>query len=568
MLTKDNLAAFKGALSAALRTTNRADEILSARFVEPKPGLMSTLRSPVNHLLTGRRGVGKSTTLAVLEKTAREAGDWVVFVDVETHKSRAYPDVLIEIVLDILREITPRGYDLRRLPLRRRIARLRDVLTALRDAPPEVVESSESEETRSRESGVTLIGDAARSYAKLSGSTSRSRGARSTTSRAGTHTRRKEDFLRDLAPALSAALEEGAAAKSRGSLLLVLDDFYFVAKDTQPLVLDHLHGITKRSNVWLKLGSVASRTRSYSDGDPPLGMQPPNDVQHLSLDVGLSEFLTAKQFLEDVTDGVLATTGLKIRTVMTETARERAVLIAGGAVSRDYFDLLISAADVAWEAAQRPGSRDAPFRISAEDVQAAAGRRLERKQNDLRSDAGRDAPVLEARFANIVNFARDRDTYFFLVRREDLDTEWGREITELEDLRFVHRITSTRPNTGTMRGVDTTVFMVDIPALVDKRMQRAPTEFWKPRQMDELRKGSWVYDPDWTAKARRGAARRADGSPTDDPQADVLAAADASNATGEEPSDRGLRDDAVTSDVASRLGNGAATESDSESPSA
>ena len=294
MLNKENLSDFKGALSAALRTTNRADEGLSARFVELKPGIMSTLRSPVNHLLTGRRGVGKSTTLALLEKTARESGDWVVFVDVETHKSRAYPDVLIEIVLDILDEITPALHQIGRFSLRRRILRLRKVLTTLRDAPPEVVESSESEESQSRDRGVTLSGGAARSYAKLSGTASRSKGSRAKTSRTGTQTRRKEDFLRDLAPALSAALEEAAAAKGQGALLLVLDDFYFVAKEMQPRVLDHLHGITKRSNVWLKIGSVAARTQSYSDGDPPLGMQPPNDVQHLSLDVGLSEFLTAR----------------------------------------------------------------------------------------------------------------------------------------------------------------------------------------------------------------------------------------------------------------------------------
>lgn len=502
MLTKENLSEFKGALSAALRTTSRADDVLSARFVELKPGIMSTLRSPVNHLLTGRRGVGKSTTLAVLEKAARENGDWVVFVDVETHKSRAYPDVLIEIVLDILREIRPPARRLAKFALRRRIARLSKVLTALRDAPQEVVESSEAGESRVRDRGVALSGGVARSYGKLAGHFSRSRGAHATKLRSGTETRRKEDFLRDLAPALSSVLEEAAAAKGRGALLLVLDDFYFVGMEMQPHVLDHLHGITKRSNVWLKIGSVASRTQSYADGDPPLGMQPPNDLQHLSLDVGLSDFLTAKRFLEDVTDGVLARTNLKIREVMTETARERAVLIAGGAVSRDYFDLLISAADVAWESAQKPGAAAGPFRIDAENVQSAAGRRLERKQGDLRSDAGRDATRLEGRFADIVSFARNRDTYFFLVRREDLDSDWGREVSELEDLRFVHRIMSTRPNTGTMRGVDTTVFMVDIPALVDRRMQKAPVEFWKPRKSDELRKGSWVYEPGWVAAPR------------------------------------------------------------------
>ena len=31
----------------------------------------------------------------------------MIFVDVEQHKSREYPDVLIEIIIDILKEIQP-----------------------------------------------------------------------------------------------------------------------------------------------------------------------------------------------------------------------------------------------------------------------------------------------------------------------------------------------------------------------------------------------------------------------------------------------------------------------------
>ncbi|WP_233521880.1 hypothetical protein, partial [Streptomyces triticagri] len=104
---------------------------------------------------------------------------------------------------------------------------------------------------------------------------------------------------------------------------------------------------------------------------------------------------------------------------------------------------------------------------------------------------------LEARFADLVKFVRNRDTFFFLVSREHMDTDWGREIVELEDLRFVHRILTTRPNTATWRGKDTDVFMVDIPALVTKRMRKAPVEFWKPGKSDELRRAGWVYTPDW-----------------------------------------------------------------------
>lgn len=226
-------------------------------------------------------------------------------------------------------------------------------------------------------------------------------------------------------------------------------------------------------------------------------------MQHLSLDVGLADFATAKTFLEEVTNGVLAPLGFKVRDVLTDTARERAVLVAGGAVARDYFDLLIAAADAGWEVTQRSNKSAGSFTIGAEHVQSAAGLRLQRKQTDLRNDAGREAPTLEKRFDDLVKFVRDRDTFFFLVRREHLDTPWGREIVELEDLRFVHRIMTTRPNTATWRGVDTVVFMVDFAALVQKRMRKAPVEFWKPGRADELRRAEWVYDAEWIETPRK-----------------------------------------------------------------
>ncbi|WP_157529883.1 hypothetical protein [Microtetraspora niveoalba] len=504
MLDRDNLQSFKAALSAALRTTNQADEALSDRFVELRPGTVATLESAVNHLVTGRRGVGKSTTLAVLQRRAEERGARVIFVDVETHKSRSYPDVLIEIIIDILQAIEPKGWKKPQRQLRRKVKELLAVLDALRKAGAEVTQSIESDEARTSDLKVSLRGSVANQYAKLSASAGGSRSRRTKTSETSTQTRRKEDFLRDLAPAIAQVLEGAANLDGRKSLLVVLDDFYFIAKDKQPLVLDHLHGITKRSNVWLKIGSVHSRTQSFADGDPPLGMQPPHDLQHLSLDVGLADFATAQTFLEEVTNGVLTPAGFKVKDVLTPTARERAVLIAGGAVARDYFDLLIAAADAGWESSQRGEGSSEPFAIGAENVQAAAGLRLQRKQTDLRNDAGRDAPTLESRFDDLVKFVRDRDTFFFLVRREHMDTGWGREIVELEDLRFVHRIMTTRPNTATWRGVETVVFMVDFAALVQKRMRKAPVEFWKAGKSDELRRAEWVYEPKWTEASAKG----------------------------------------------------------------
>lgn len=507
MLTKTSIELLKGVLAAASRTTMKANRKLSHRYVELTPGMVPTLMAPVNSLVTGRRGVGKSTTLALLQREAEKKGHAVVFIDAETYKERDYPDVVIEILLEIVDKVCPRVWLVWGMRARVHLKRIQRALVDLLQAPNVVRQSLTVKSEDDRETGIQLRGGAARRYLRLTGQVGRVHKKTSTFHAKSTRTRTKEDILRDFSPALACALDRSTGARCRGFLFLIIDDFYFIEKRAQPFVLDHLHGITKRSRVWLKIGSVHSRTRSFADGDPPVGMQPPNDLQHVSLDLGLSEYATAKGFLEQVADGVLEPIGLSIGGALTDTARSRAVQVAGGAVVRDYFDLVVGAADAAWESAQKKGRAQAKFRIGAEDIQEAAKTIAERKIVDLRNDTGRDAPGLEERFRDIIGFVRERDSFYFSVRREDLDAHWGRQIAELQDLRFVHKIMVTRPNTGSMRKRDVIVFMVDISALIDRRMQKAPVEFWKPRQSDLLRKASLVYSPGWLP-SERGRKRR------------------------------------------------------------
>jgi hypothetical protein len=66
-------------------------------------------------------------------------------------------------------------------------------------------------------------------------------------------------------------------------------------------------------------------------------------------------------------------------------------------VCRDYFNVLIAAADVAWNEAQTAEPPRTEFRIEAENIHAAAGELFDQKLGELRADAGLDAPAIEAR---------------------------------------------------------------------------------------------------------------------------------------------------------------------------
>ncbi|WP_405395201.1 hypothetical protein [Microbispora hainanensis] len=52
--------------------------------------------------------------------------------------------------------------------------------------------------------------------------------------------------------------------------------------------------------------------------------------------------------------------------------------------------------------------------------------------------------------------------------------------------------------------METVVFMVDFAALVQKRMRKAPVEFWKAGKSDELRRAEWVYEPNWAETPVKG----------------------------------------------------------------
>jgi hypothetical protein len=274
MLTRETIGDFKVALSEALRTTDQEDPTLRERFVELRTGTIGTLLTDVNQLPSGRRGVGKSTTLAVLQQEAEKSGRRVISVEIESHKLRAYPDVLTEIMLDVLGALRP-SWSFRKRPrlVRRNVRYLEEVLSVLRDAGPEVTHDDERSSDQLRERKVSLTGAASKKFLLLSGAASFARRSASRTRSSTSYSKRKEDFLRDLAPALSSTLGEAAGLSEKGSMLVVLYDFYMIERRNQPLVLDHLHGITKRTKVWLKIASVKSRTQTFINGDPPIGMR-------------------------------------------------------------------------------------------------------------------------------------------------------------------------------------------------------------------------------------------------------------------------------------------------------
>lgn len=429
----------------------------------------------------------------------------------ERFKGRPYPDVLIEILIGLLDELQPSvrpSHFVNDLLLRHRFNKTRREFGRLLADPQSFVRKVTRTNTRGTarkfggRAGVVVPpspGVVVGVEAGQSSNVNRSESYAETAE----YEELKIERLQQQASRLSAELALLVKQVPTGQALVFVDDYYYVRLDDQAGVLDYLHQVCKGIGIWLKVGGVATRMRPYHDGDPPVGMQPTQDMDRLPIDVTLDDFGTAQRFLERMLEGVIEPLGVAVDNLFTDTARSRMVLACGGAVARDYITLTTAALDVAVERMNKTAGPMAStaVKIQAEDVNGAARRRMNRKEEEeLNLDAGSDATRLTNRWRDICDFIRERENIaFILVRQKDLDEEtWAQEIHQLEHLRLLHRIRDTIPNTPNWRGVKTMVYMVDLGQVAVQRLRTGIPEFWNSTaEFERLRRAEWVYSPDW-----------------------------------------------------------------------
>lgn len=490
-------------LAEAIRTTDSTPETMLDRFVEIRPGVERELLAKTNHLLTGRRGVGKSTLLFRARVSLRNEGTPVVSIDMESFKQRAYPDVLIEIMLRALSDTTalvrPRHW-WRRQRLFRDLKPLFAELNQILGDPLVVQNQVAREHSKSREAGLGGAVAIPADVLKLSATFKVRRSSRTGSAQSGTHELTKDERIRALIPQLNIAFRRLIAESGKDYGLIFLDDFYYVGQADQPMVLDFVHRAVKGSGFFLKVGGLGTRLQPFKDGDPPVGMQIGHDISRLALDVTLTDFNTAKRFLEEVVEGILAPLSVTVPQLLTSDARDRMVLASGGAVARDYVTLLKGALEKTVERLSQDGAlaTDTVMRVGTADVQKTMSQlTILREEDSFKIDALSDADTLRERWRDISRFTKGADTVFILVPQAVLDDrQIGREIGQLEQLRLLHRIKETTANSSRWKGTPMVAYMTDLGAAAQQRLRVEIPPFWKnTAESEKLRRATWVYDP-------------------------------------------------------------------------
>ena len=282
------------------------------------------------------------------------------------------------------------------------------------------------------------------------------------------------------------------AVLSSGDSYLFLDDLYHIRRTDQPQLIDYFHRIAKDHALWLKIGTIRHRTDWYFHGDPPIGIKLGDDADQIDLDITLEKYSVAKEFLLKILTNFATECHVSVDDLMTNGAVDRLVLASGG-VARDFLSVFRMSVDVARERTRASAQRG--DRITAEDVNVAAGEYDGPKREEFKRDTLEDDQNLDSEFQVIRNFCLDEaNSNCFLLSKDAKGSEVAL-IHELVDLKLLHLVRS-RVTVSGRRGKIFEAYMLDLSQYAGARKRRGLEiiEFWKPGVQESLRKASLIYN--------------------------------------------------------------------------
>jgi hypothetical protein len=415
-----------------------------------------------NHVVFGRRGCGKSL---LLEKVRKGAVPQIrsIYINCEDYKHHSFPNVLIEILDSIFREMESNlgAWFGRKKKLKDLIVKLREKLTALRKKQDELTSKvTRKAETEGKTSmAIGVMASQVKADLGLSSTKKESIEAEYQTF---------DDKLRELnqlLPELKRMIEQFFGLSANVDVLFVqLDDFYQLRRPIQPYVADYVHRLCKDVPLFFKIGTLRHASTLYADRDrQPIGIQEHHDYQPINIDYTLAEFKKTSTQLQKILYEYAGKAGMsegEADSLFMGEGFNRLVLASGG-VPRDFLSLFLEAL-----AEKAPGEE----RVGKDDVRNLSRSTFQHRIEELKADSEeKDHDVLIRGIYAIRRFCLDRRINVFLVADKTLQERTAiRELlNRLLDYRIIHLVGTTlthKSQSGTF-----TAYMVDIGAHANLR---------------------------------------------------------------------------------------------------
>jgi hypothetical protein len=367
-----------------IRARSRVSEVQpSLSYIPNAEFNLSAVAATRHQLIFGRRGAGKSSLLVEVRRSLRTDETLTCWLNIQTYRNEPSNRVFIYILDELLSQMVARSSE---LPIGSVVSA---IVANLYERSRSLLAQREVDD-REAEIMIPEMQRAIRRYIEISG-------------------------LR---------------------FYIFLDDFYYLRRADQPRLLDMLHGCVRDCDAWLKIASIRHLTRWFQSS-PPLGLETIHDAEHLNLDITLQNPRRAKDFLESILTQYLNKIGVSaLNRLFHGKALDRLVL-ASGAVPRDY--LLLASSAIA-KAQGRPNAK----LVGAQDVNQAAGDaaqvKLQELEEDMASNIDSAARTLEA-FGRVRDFCLNRQNHtYFLVGYNEKESlpDCYNVLTDLLDARLIH----------------------------------------------------------------------------------------------------------------------------------
>jgi len=410
-----------------------------------------------NHVIFGRRGCGKTLLLHQAERRVK-SNVKVVYVNCEDYKQHSFPNVLIEILDQLFKELENNltAWFGRKKRSRELIREIRSELQKLKRDPDErqatvrESSSSETEDGMSAAAGAHGLSVGVNEHAAEKAAIEK-------------EYKEHDDKIRELnllLPKLKDRIRDFFSLSSDvKSVFIALDDFYHLPRNIQPHVADYVHRLCKDVPLYFKFATLRHASALFADrGKQPIGVQERHDYQPINVDFTFENFgRTAAQLKQilyaygakaDMTNG-------EIDELFMGEGFNRLVLAAGG-VPRDFLSLLLEALSP-----KSPGEE----RIGKDDVRLLSLHVFQRRIQELKVDSEeRDQDLLLKGINSITRFCLDKQENVFLVPDQALQEQNGlRELlNRLLDYRIIHSVATAlthKTHSGTF-----TAYALDIGA--------------------------------------------------------------------------------------------------------
>lgn len=412
---------------ADLRATKLANLLVArSRTSENQPSLsyipdtaqnLLTIITPRHQLIFGRRGAGKTALMVEAKSHVEKEGDLSLWINLLTYRGE--------------------GAHRTFLWISQRLCELVQVFYKKKDKAPSIL----AEASTMRYDLEKLLGENETSDAQIS------------------------RLIPHMQGILRRFLESNAS-----SIFIFLDDIHYLNPiNQQPQLLDMIHGVVRDCDAWLKVAGIKHLSRWFQS-KPPLGLQTGHDADHIDLDVTLENPSEATTYLEKVLKSYAEHVGISsLSSILSRKALDRLVL-ASGAVPRDYLVLTASAIR---QAQKRVNTR----LVGVQDVNRAAGDAANVKINELEDDAAAAEETTQTvllALQKVRKFCIDEKSFtFFRIDFHDKENHPAEYniMQELMDLRLIHLVDASLSD-GRKAGRRSEVYMLDLSQFSGQRLKR------------------------------------------------------------------------------------------------